>query len=104
VLTWTDWLVGLLPFGLAGILICLRLCAAGATKNVTAKLMVITFALLALALFGISLAAKGYRERNSANLIVGAAMVVYGLTTLRKKLSQIWEQFPLTEEENEPKE
>ncbi len=102
-LTWSELFIGLIPFALAGVLLWLRLIAAGAKKETAAKLIIALSAILAFVLIGIALAAKGWRERNFAVLFCGAALGICSLIALRKKLVKVWEKFPLTEKEGEPK-
>ncbi|MDW8026870.1 MAG: hypothetical protein RMK94_00595 [Armatimonadota bacterium] len=101
-LTWAELIVVMFPLGLVGILLWLRLRTAGATEKVAAKLILLVLALFALALFGIFLASIGWKGRNDAMMVLGAAIGILGFIALRKSLKRIWERFPLTEE-SEPK-
>lgn len=100
-LTWSELLVGLIPFLLAGFLFWLRLRAVKASGEVIRRLIVSLIAFVLMALFGIALAAKGWHDGNLALLVIGAMIGVWGFMALRRKLGRIWEQFPLTVEDLE---
>jgi len=96
--TWTDLLIGLLPFALIAVLLWIRLTAAGASTKVAAMFMVKIFALVAVSISGLGGAVKGWREGNYRMLTLGAIVTIVGIIALRLNLKRMWEKFPLNQQ------
>jgi len=94
-LTWTEWLIGLIPFALIALLLWIRLQAAGASPHLAVRIILGLFAWVGLAILGLVMASIGWRTGNAWLLSTGALIAVACLLILRRRLQRLWEEFPL---------
>ena len=103
-LTWTEWLIGLIPFALVAFLLWMRLQAAGAPPKVAARTIFGLFVWVGFVILGLAIAASGWRRENLWLLAAGVLTSVAGFLILKRKLQRLWKDFPLLLTENEEKE
>ncbi|MFN3420253.1 MAG: hypothetical protein ACK40X_00830 [Armatimonadota bacterium] len=92
---WSELLIGLMPFTLVALLLWMRLSAAGVSNEVAVKFIVKVLALVAIAIIGFWLGVKGWREKNTWLLALGAIAAGASIFNLRWNLQRMWEKFPL---------
>ncbi|MFN4180375.1 MAG: hypothetical protein ACK4I8_08685 [Armatimonadota bacterium] len=94
-ISWSELLIGLFPFTLVALLLWMRLSAAEVPSEVAVKFIVKILALVAIAIAGFWLGAKGWREKNTWLLVLGAIAASASIFALRWNLQRMWEKFPL---------
>lgn len=100
-ISWSELLIGLMPFTLIALLLWMRLSASEVPNEVAVKFIVKILALVAIAIAGFWLGVKGWREKNTWLLVSGAITASASIFTLRWNLQRMWEEFPLLPNERE---
>lgn len=95
-ISWSELLIGLMPFTLVALLLWMRLSATEVPNEVAVKFIAKILALVAIAIAGFWLGVKGWREKNSWLLASGAIGAGASIFALRWNLRRMWERFPLT--------
>lgn len=94
-ISWSELLIGVMPFALVALLLWMRLSAAEVPNEVAVKFIVKVLALVVVTIAGIWFGAKGWREKNTWLLALGAIATSAGIFALRWNLQRMWEKFPL---------
>jgi len=94
-LTWTEWLIGLIPFALVALLLWLRLQAAGAQPHLAARTIFGLFVWVGFVILGLAVISFGWRTGNVWSSVAGALIAVASSLILRQRLQRLWEKFPL---------
>lgn len=100
-ISWSELLIGLMPFTLIVLLLWMRLSAAEVPNEIAVKFIVKILALVAIAIAGFWLGAEGWREKNAWLLLLGAIAAGASILALRWNLQRVWEKFPLLPSERE---
>ncbi len=100
-ISWSELIIGLMPFTLVALLLWMRLSATEVPNEVAVKFIVKILALVAIAIAGFWIGVKGWREKNTWLLVLGAIAAGASIFTLRWNLQRMWEEFPLLPNERE---
>lgn len=94
-ITWSDMVIGLLPFAFIMLLLWMRLRATKVSAKVAVKFIAKVSALIAVSILGLGCVAKGWNGKNSWLIMAGATVTIASVLALRWSLQRIWEKFPL---------